>query len=101
MAREREPIPAALRRPEAPAPIRLALRPDEAAQAIGICTKSLRDLADGPPVVRLGRLVLYPVAGLADWLAERARSDRDAELNDAISRELATMTTDGPAGFDQ
>jgi hypothetical protein len=77
MHREREPVPAALKRPEPPTPIRLALRPDEAAKALGICAKSLRDLPDGPPVVRLGRSVLYRVASLDSWLAERERTPED------------------------
>jgi hypothetical protein len=69
----REP-PSALRPPVVPPIPRIALRPDEAAQAIGICTKSLRDLIDGPPLVRLGRVVLYRTASLDAWLAERERT---------------------------
>lgn len=84
MPRDRDPIPAALRRPEPPA-IRLALRPDEAAAALGVCTKTLRDMPDGPPVIRLGRSVLYRVASLDAWLAEREQRDDDGTAADLSS----------------
>lgn len=47
--RSSAPVPPALRKPEASPALRLALRPDEAAAALGICSKTLRDLGgDGP-----------------------------------------------------
>lgn len=76
--RNREDLPAALRRPEAPTPIRLALNPDEAAAALSICSKTLKSMPDGPPAVRIGRRVLYPVDLLAAWLRERAGNPTDA-----------------------
>jgi hypothetical protein len=78
-------LPPALRPPTVPLIPRIALRPDEAAQAIGICTKSLRDLPDGPPVVRLGRSVLYRVASLDQWLAERERTPDEIGPADDVS----------------
>lgn len=74
MSRE---IPPALRPPVVPPIPRIALRPDEAAQSLGICSKTLRDLPDGPPVVRIGRMVLFPVDLLAAWLRERAEAPAD------------------------
>ncbi len=68
----REPIPAALRLPDAPPVPRLGLRPAEAAEAIGVSEKHLRNLTDGPPVARLGTALVYPVAELAAWLRDRA-----------------------------
>lgn len=58
---------------------RLALRPDEAADALGIGLTQLRELSlrtdDPVPRVKLGRSVMYPVAGLRAWL------DRHCENN--------------------
>lgn len=77
MPREAPQIPAALRPPVVPDIPRLALRPEEAARSLGICERTLRDLPDGPPVVRLGRVLLYPVGPMAAWLVDRARSAAD------------------------
>ena len=49
---------------------RLALRPREAAKAIGISERLLFDL--DVPRCRLNRTVLYPVELLRQWLIERA-----------------------------
>lgn len=57
--------------------VRLALRPPEAAAALGISERKLweitADKASGIPHVKLGKAVLYPVAGLEEWLAERCK----------------------------
>ncbi len=54
----------------------LALRPKDAARALGIGERKLweitADRTSGIPHVRFGRSILYPVRELADWLAERA-----------------------------
>lgn len=59
----------------------LALRPKDAARALGISRRKLWELtADGEsdiPHVRLGRSVLYPVRELADWLKNRAARSTD------------------------
>jgi hypothetical protein len=54
---------------------RLALRPGEAAKALGMSDESFA-LYVRPHLrcVRLGRIVLYPVPELEDFLAERASS---------------------------
>jgi len=64
-------------------PTALALRPREAAKALGISARLLWQLtADGDiPAVRVGRgkrkTVLYPVETLRDWLTSRlATSER-------------------------
>jgi excisionase family DNA binding protein len=51
----------------------LALRPRQAAEAIGVSESFLERLAkeDGFPVIRLGRAVLYPVREVADWLTSK------------------------------
>ncbi len=56
---------------------RLALRPREAAQALGLSERSLRELLPQLPVIRTRRAVLIPVDALREWLRDRARSDGD------------------------
>ena len=55
---------------------RIGLRPEEAAQALGVSRSTLdaitADETSAIPVARFGRCVLYPVAPLAEWLAKRA-----------------------------
>jgi len=56
----------------------LALRPKEAAVALGISTRKLweitADRSSGIPVIRLGKAVLYPVAQLQEWLTDAAKA---------------------------
>jgi hypothetical protein len=69
-------IPATERTDASGPPIRLALRPKEAAVAIGISERKLweitADRTSGIPHTRFGKVILYPVRELADWLTERA-----------------------------
>ena len=55
------------------APPCLALRPKDAARALGIGTRKLweitADQTSGIPHCRFGKCVVYPVRELADWLA--------------------------------
>ena len=54
---------------------RLALRPRDAAKAIGVSERTLWGLTnrgEGPPSVRLGSLTVYPIADLVAWLSHRA-----------------------------
>lgn len=57
-----------------PAPPRLALRPKEAATALGIGTRLLWQLTNTKqiPHTKLGRCVVYPVAAIEAWLKEQA-----------------------------
>lgn len=52
----------------------LAVRPREAAKRLGISERTLWNWSkDGlVPHLKVGRAVLYPVAALERWLAERA-----------------------------
>ena len=54
----------------------LALRPRDAAKALGISARKLweitADKTSGIPHVRLGRAILYPLDLLRDWLAKQA-----------------------------
>ncbi len=60
--------------PAAADALRLALRPREAAQALGIGTRLLWSMTNRGviPCVRLGRVVIYPVDALRQWLSEQA-----------------------------
>ncbi len=52
---------------------KLAVRREEAARAVGVSDESFdRYVRPYLPVVRLGSLRVYPVAGIAAFLAERA-----------------------------
>ncbi len=56
----------------------LALRPKEAARALGIGERKLWSLTNAGelPHARIGRAVVYPVRELEDWLA--AQTDKGA-----------------------
>ncbi len=62
-------------KPDAPETPTLALRPKEAAAALGISPRLLWQLTNCGriPHLRLGRAVVYPVAGLAAWLEAEAK----------------------------
>ena len=55
----------------------LALRPKQAAAALGIGRRLLWELTNRNmiPAVRLGRAVVYPVADLERWLTDRAKKN--------------------------
>jgi len=63
----------------------LALRPRQAAQALGICEKTLWSWTKNGtlPHVRIGRTVLYPVAELQAWLSENANRRQSGTGNSA------------------
>ena len=66
---------------------RLALRPREAAAALGICERTLRTLQPELPCVRVGGTVLYPVKALEEWLSRRAEAEGnrlDAVVEDVL-----------------
>ena len=58
--------------PETPC---LAMRPREAAKALGISERLLWEWTDRGvvPHVRLGKAILYPVDSLRDWLQKQAQ----------------------------
>jgi excisionase family DNA binding protein len=61
-----------------PTPPTLALRPREAARALGIGERKLWELTNRGeiPHAKLGRATVYPIAALERWLAERAEGGR-------------------------
>ncbi len=65
---------------------RLALRPKEAAEALGICERTLRSMLPRLPVVREGKTVLIPIKPLEEWLAAEAKAN--LENADQIAAEI-------------
>jgi excisionase family DNA binding protein len=65
---------------------RLALRPKEAAHALGISERTLRQLLPELPVVRRGGVVLIPVEALRAWLRDQAAIE--GRRADAIAGEI-------------
>ncbi len=57
----------------------LALRPKDAARALGIGERKLWELTadrtSGIPHVRFGKAVLYPVRELEEWLARQVKGN--------------------------
>lgn len=71
---------------------RLALRPPEAAEALGVSERTLRKWMrdDGLPFFRLDGVVCLPVAGLREWMEERVRAAHRAdEVADEVLRDLS------------
>ncbi|MEM7229437.1 MAG: helix-turn-helix domain-containing protein [Planctomycetota bacterium] len=62
-------------RANAPQPPKLALRANEAAQALGVSRRKLWELTNRGviPHVRVGRSILYPISALNDWLGEHSK----------------------------
>jgi hypothetical protein len=56
---------------------RLALRPREAAAALGISERTLRSLLPRLPHMRLDGAVLIPVDSLRRWLSQNAEAPGD------------------------
>ncbi len=76
---------------------RLALRPAEAARALGVSERTLRTMLPRLPVVRTGGCVLIPVDALRQWLREQAHaSAEDARsVADEVLRELSATRSGG------
>ena len=61
---------------EGDCPPRLALRPNEAARALGVSERTLREMLPELPHVRLGRRVVIPIDLLREWLSSRSREEK-------------------------
>ena len=72
---------------------RLALRPKEAAQALGIGERTLRQLLPELPHVRVGGVVLLPVDQLREHLREMVRTEK--HRGDAVVEEILRTIADG------
>jgi hypothetical protein len=69
----------------------VALRPEEAALAVGISVRKLRGM--GAPCVRDGNTVLYPVKALETWLNERARAVEEPGVSDRVDQIAAEVVS--------
>lgn len=74
----------------------LALRPKEAAEALGISERLLLDWTHehGLPCVRLGRVVLYPVDLVREWLNTMSQTRRCSAGEPCPSRLIGPKTND-------
>ena len=57
---------------------RLALRPAEVAEALGLSERTIRQILPELPHVRIGSAVLVPTDMLKEWLRERAQQEKGA-----------------------
>ena len=71
---------------------RLALRPREAALALGMGERTLRALLPELPHVRAGGVVLIPVDGLRRWLEDQTKQSEQTVA--AVAREILTNCTE-------
>jgi excisionase family DNA binding protein len=69
---------------------RLALRPKEAAEALGISDRTLRTWMrdEGLPAVRVGGVLLIRVSDLHEWMEERIEAERS--LDELVDEVLDT-----------
>jgi excisionase family DNA binding protein len=74
-------------------PDRLALRPREAAEALGISERTFRQLLPELPHLRAGGCVLIPVDGLRQWLADQAEIGRN-RVDAAVDEVLASIVSE-------
>jgi hypothetical protein len=71
---------------------RLALRPKEAAKALGMSERAFRSLLPHVPHVRVGSSVLVPVDELRSWLVKNARQD-DSSLETSVREILDDLNS--------
>ncbi len=69
---------------------RLALRPREAARALGIGERTLRQILPEIPHVRVGSAVVIPVDLLREWLRSRARAE-ERKADQVVHEVLADL----------
>jgi hypothetical protein len=72
---------------------RMALRPKEAATALGLSERTLRGLLSQIPHFREGGVVLIPVDLLRDWLRERAKAG-PAKVDCVVREVMASFEKD-------
>ena len=73
---------------------RLALRPKEAATALGVSERTLRQLLPELPTVRRGGVVLIPITGLQQWLRDESRAEGD-RVEQAVEEILESVGSGG------
>ena len=73
---------------------RLALRPKEAANALGLSERKLRELLPELPTVRRGGIVLVPVDQLREWLREESEVEK-GRVEKAVEEILESVSSGG------
>jgi excisionase family DNA binding protein len=71
---------------------RLALSLAEAARALGVSERHVREILPDLPHVHLGRRVVIPVEALREWLRDRASAERSQA--ERAAEELVAAFTD-------
>jgi hypothetical protein len=74
---------------------RLALRPAEAAAALGLSERAFRSLLPRLPHVRAGSAVLVPVDALRRWLDQEAKAravEKRARIESVVREGLSKLT---------
>jgi excisionase family DNA binding protein len=69
---------------------RLALTVGEAAQAIGVSERHLRNTLSEIPHVRIGGRVLVPVAPFQEWLRDQAKAGK-GQVDEAVDEILQSL----------
>ena len=55
---------------------RLALRPKEVAEALGLSERTVREIMPELPKIRVGKALLVPIDCLRDWLRDQAKTEQ-------------------------
>ena len=69
---------------------RLGLRVSEAARALGVSERQLRQILPELPHTRLGGCVVLPVDALRQWLLERVQVEK-SRIDTAVDEILASI----------
>ncbi len=72
---------------------RLALRVPEAARALGISERQVRQLLPEIPHTRLGGCVVLPVDALREWLLKQAQTGK-RRVDTAVDEVLASISSE-------
>lgn len=73
---------------------RLALRPKEAARALGVSERTLRQMRHEIPCVTRAGVVLYPIESLREWLRRHAEAS-EGRIDRIVKEELDALSGDG------
>ena len=73
---------------------RLALRPAEVAEALGLSERTVRQILPELPHVRIGRTIVIPVDLLKEWLREHVQREQGA-VDQAVDEVLDGFGSQG------
>jgi hypothetical protein len=72
---------------------RLALRPKEAADALGMSERKFREISSRLPAVWIDSMKLFPVEALRRWLDDQAKQQQTA--GDQLANEILEEISGG------